>query len=159
MSMPPSDPSKAHSRREPSTTAAPASIRAAVILMYVGAALQLLILIFSWLTRDQIRDQLAGDQSVSDATIGLLVVISVLAIAMWIWMALTNGRGLGWARIVATVLAGLNVAFTLFLLVQSVGLGVVMQLVAIGLAATIVFLLHRPDSSAYYTAMSEPPRR
>lgn len=149
-------------RPEPSS-----SILAAVRLMYVGAGLQALGIIFSLLTRGQLRDQFAEQQpeltqeeldTAVAVGVGGIVVIGLLAIAMWIWMAQANKRGLGWARIVATVLGGLNIAFTLFSLFQSTGVGFVVQLITIALAAAILFLLFRPDSGAYYNAVSNQPR-
>lgn len=145
----------------------PSSILAAVRLMYVGAGLQLLVVIFGLLTRDEVREQLAEQQPElteseidTAATISLVfvVLIGLLAVAMWLWMAQANKRGYGWARIVATVLGGLNIAFTFFSLFQSAGVGLIVQLITIALAAAILFLLYRPDSTEYYNAVSRQPR-
>lgn len=147
----------------------PSSIMAAVKLMYVGAGLSLLSMLFSLAARDEIREQVIEQQqdldvapgdvdSIVNITVGSLVVVGLLAVALWIWMAYTNKRGLAWARIVATVLGGLNIAFTLFSLAQSTGLGIVLNFVSIALAGAILFLLYRPDSTAYYNAVSNMPR-
>lgn len=140
-------------------TEPPASILAAVSLMYVGAGLSLIGLIFDLAARDEIRDQLT-EQSATDVgtavnvTLASLIVTGLLAVGMWIWMAQTNRRGLAWARIVAVVLGGLNVAFTLFSAAQSAGFGIVIKLVTIALAGAVLFLLYRPDSTLYYDVVA-----
>jgi hypothetical protein len=77
---------------------------------------------------------------------------------MWIWMAQTNQRGLEWARIVATVLGPLNIAFTVFSLSQSAGVAIVVRFLTIALSAAILFLLYRRDSTAYYKAVTTRAR-
>ena len=75
-------------------------------------------------------------------------------------MAVTNKAGKSWARIVATVLFGLD---TLFLLLgvaragAAAGTLVSILIWLIGLGATI--LLWRKDSSEYITAQSAPRAR
>jgi hypothetical protein len=69
-------------------------------------------------------------------------------------MAYVNGQGKSWARIVATVLGGLNVVFTLLGLRNQTAAGVAFSLVGLLLAAGIVFLLWRPESSRFYEARS-----
>lgn len=145
----------------------PSSIVAAVKLMYVGAGLSALGIVFSLTTRDTIRDRiaeddpgLAADELTGRATMatGQGVVIGLIAIGLWLWMARANQHGLDWARIVATVLGVLNVVFTLFNLSQTTGFGVVLNVVSIGLAGAILWLLYRSDSSSYYAARSSPAR-
>ena len=86
-----------------------------------------------------------------------LVVIGLMAILLWVWMAETNRRGKSWARIVATILGALNIVFTLvgLLLGGNSGLVVAFSMVSAALAAVILYLLYRPDSSAYYEAVSD----
>lgn len=141
----------------------PSSIVNAVRLMFVGAALSALGVILSVAATDQIREQLAeGDAGLTgdelDAGValfvGLWVVFGIVAIALWIWMALANKRGLSWARIVAAVLGGLNILVTLLGLTQAGGFSAV-ALVTIALAALIIWLLFRPESSQYYNAVAD----
>jgi hypothetical protein len=87
-----------------------------------------------------------------------VAVVDILAVAMWIWIAQTNQRGLEWARIVATVLGPLNIAFTVFSLSQSAGVAIVVRFLTIALSAAILFLLYRPDSTAYYKAVTTRAR-
>jgi hypothetical protein len=140
----------------------PSSLLAAVKLMYVGAGLQALALVFSIAARVELREQIAEEQPELTAdqveramNIQLMsvAIVDILAIAMWIWMAQTNQRGLEWARIVATVLGPLNIAFTVFSLSQAAGVAIVVRFLTIALSGAILFLLYRPDSSAYYKAI------
>lgn len=139
------------------------SILAAVKLMQVGAGISLLGLLFGLTTRDAMRDQLIEDnpdmttgeldQAVNVAT-GVGVVIGLIAVGLWLWMAQTNRRGLAWARIVATVLFGLNIVLTLYNVSQTTGFGVVINIVSIVLAGAILWLLYQKDASEYYSAVS-----
>lgn len=149
----------------PEPVAQPPSIRTAVRLMYLGAVLSALGTIGSLFERDETREALAdSDSSLSadevdtqtDALIGLGVVVGVVAIGLWIWMAITNGKGKAWARIVATVLGALSIVRSLLSLAISpaTALGLVLVLIGLALAIVILVLLYRPDSNRYYDAMS-----
>jgi hypothetical protein len=136
------------------------SIVAAVKLMYVGAGLSLLGMLYGLATRDEIRDRLAeGDPDMTSSELdravnvqtGVTVVVGLSAVGLWLWMAQTNGRGLVWARKVATVLFGLNLIVIVYVLTQTSGFGVVVNIVSIALAGSILWLLYRKDSNAYYT--------
>jgi hypothetical protein len=138
---------------------APTAVRAAVKLMYAGAAVSLVPLIVALAT------PIAGDinayhlrwggHSLTAAQIShwrplIITVVTVLGLvvpALWLWMARTSGQGREWARILSTVLFGLA---TLHLLGNH---GLVQMSVAVltwllGLAA--VWLLWRPASSAFF---------
>jgi hypothetical protein len=145
----------------------PSSILNAVRLMYVGAALSAFGFLVGLLTQDDIRDQIAEDNPDFTAsevdravTVGVVftVVIGLIAVGLWVWMAETNRRGRKWARVVATVLGGLNIVLTLIGLTQNTGLGIVVNVVTIALAGAILWLLYRPESSQYYEAVSATPR-
>jgi hypothetical protein len=138
------------------------SIVAAVKLMYVGAGLSLLGMLYRLATRDEIRDDLADDSDRTAAEVdravnvqtGVAIVIGLIAVGLWLWMAHTNGRGLVWARTVATVLFGLNVIVIVYSLSQTSGFGVVVDIVSIALAGSILWLLYRKDSNEYYAMVS-----
>jgi sorbitol-specific phosphotransferase system component IIBC len=152
-------------------TAAPATppppLVTAVRLMYVGAALSAIFLIIGLTQGDSLRDQIADNQpelsaNELDAAVAVgtavAVIIGLISVGLWIWMAVMNGKGRSWARVVATVLGGLNIVFTLIGLTQNTGIGTIVNMVSIVLAAAILWLLYRPESSAYYAAMSGSPR-
>ena len=94
--------------------------------MWAGVALSALSLVVTLATlgslKDQIREQLAEqDTKVTEdavnasytAGIAFAVILGILGILLWLLMAWKNGQGRSWARIVATILAGLNVLLTL----------------------------------------------
>ena len=148
----------------------PASIALAVKLMYVGAALSLLGIIVTFLSRDTIRDSV--EKASRDATkpmtsdqmdaavalgVGFGVVLGLIGVALWLWMAVANGRGRKWARVVATVFFGLSVLSLLGSLVQKPPvLSLVLGLVSLLLGAYIIVLLYKRESTEYYEAQSAP---
>jgi hypothetical protein len=139
----------------------PTSLLAAVKLMYVGAGLSLLGMFFALATRSQLRDQMLEedpeqtaaelDRAVNMAS-AVSVVIGLIAVGLWLWMAQANGRGEAWARIVATVLFGLNIVLTAYNFAQTTGFGVVINITSIVLSGAILWLLYRKDANAYYAA-------
>lgn len=145
----------------------PSSILNAVRLMYLGAALSAIGFIVGLLTQGSLRDDIADQNPDFDAgeldtavTVAIVftVIVGLLAIGLWIWMAETNRRGRKWARIVATVLGALNIALTLISLSQNTGLGTFLNIISIALAATILWFLYRPESNQYYDAVAGTPR-
>ncbi|PSK99191.1 hypothetical protein CLV30_11893 [Haloactinopolyspora alba] len=141
----------------------PPSILNAVKLMYVGAALSLVGVLFAALSTGSIRDAVEeSDPNLTESeidaaanlAIGVAVVVSLLGVALWLWMAVKNKQGRSWARVVATVLGGLNIVFTLFSLGNTAGLNLVVNLVTVVLAAVILWFLYRPESTEYYRAVS-----
>jgi hypothetical protein len=141
----------------------------AVRLMYVGAAVSAVSLVVGLATVGSLRTALhKSDPSLTPTqlhnlqtvVVGGSVAIGLISILLWVWMALMNKAGKSWARIVATVLFGLD---TLFLLLgvaragAAAGTLVSILIWLIGLGATI--LLWRKDSSGYFTAVSAPQAR
>jgi hypothetical protein len=142
----------------------PRQIVLAARLMYVGAAITLVSLIFALMSRDVIRDavietqpNLSADEI--DAAVnfgyGIATVLPTIAIVLWLWMAWANRRGRSWARIVATILGGLNILFALLnLATGGFGVNTLINLISPALAAVILYMLYRPESGEYYRAMS-----
>jgi NhaP-type Na+/H+ or K+/H+ antiporter len=139
----------------------PSTIRLAVRGMWVGAAISFIGIVVAFAQRDELRDQFReADSSLSSSDLDTAVaagltfigVIGVVAMGLWLWMATTNGQGRAWARTVATVLGGLNIVFTAlgFFGDQLTPLNVFFSILGIALAATILVLLYRPESTAYY---------
>ena len=151
------------------TTQQPPSIKTAVMLMRVGAALSVIGIIVGLLTLGQLKDdvrQQLQDQgstftnsdvdSIFGVAVGFIIVVGLIATALWLWMASANGKGKSWARIVATVLGVINVLS--FLYQVSAGNQTLLSLiigalnVIVGVAALV--FLYKSDSSAYYQANS-----
>jgi UDP-N-acetylmuramyl pentapeptide phosphotransferase/UDP-N-acetylglucosamine-1-phosphate transferase len=91
--------------------------------------------------------------SVEVAVVGGVVLVALIGIGLWLWMAWANGRGKNWARIVATVLFGINTLDLLLSVsrphaVLSLLLSLLTWLAGLG---AIVFLW-RSESSAYFSA-------
>lgn len=153
--------------------AQPQSIALAVKLMYAGAALSILSLIYSITTlgglKDDIREQLLkNDSSVSQSTVDaayavtvtLAVVFGLVGALLWVWMAWKNGQGRSWARVVATVLGVFNVIGLLFTVAGSEAetVSVISSVISVVLAVVILVLLWKKESSDFYTA-AEASRR
>lgn len=161
-SMPPQVP---YGEQRPKPTPPP-SMLTAVKLMYAGAALSAIGFLTSLLTQDSARElALERDPNLTESEIdaivafgiALAVVVGLVGVLLWVWMAESNRRGKSWARIVATVLGGINILLTVTSLVtgQYSGLVLVFNVLSAALAAVILYLLYRPDSNAYYEAMSD----
>lgn len=161
--------------RQPSAPVAqPSAIRTAVRLMWAGAVISLLSLVVTLATvgslKTQIRDQLdKSGQQVTSSTINaaygfaiaFAVVTTLIAIGLWLWMAWKNGQGRGWARIVATVLAGINVLSTIYSVASgsATPVSTIITVVNLILAIVIVVLLWRKESTAFYAANSKTARQ
>ncbi|AYY14760.1 hypothetical protein EF847_20740 [Actinobacteria bacterium YIM 96077] len=144
----------------------PRQLVLAVRLMYIGAAIFGLNLLFFLVNAENIRtelreslqteDELGVEQLESQADtiyasgVGMLIV----GILLWLWMARANKRGRYWARIVATILGGMYIIFALFSLLGALTLASVITAVTIAIAASALVLMYRPESSEYYRAMS-----
>ncbi|NDL57625.1 hypothetical protein [Phytoactinopolyspora mesophila] len=142
----------------------PKPIITAAKLMYVGALLSLIGGVFAILGRDAVREEAIRqdpDATASDIDAfvntftGFMVVVALFAVALWLWMASANKKGRSWARIVATILGGLNILFGLWGLTGGAfDIGTLINLISPVLAAVILYLLYRPESSEYYRQMS-----
>lgn len=155
--------------------AKPSSVGLAEKLTYAGGVLTLIGAVMSLFTntdevREQVREQLeaagqsvspeAVDQAMQFGTITALI-FGVVAAAIWFLVGFFLGKGKGWARIVATILGVINVLLTIFgLLGTSMmpgastggGLSMVLNILSGVLAAAIVFLIWKKESSAYFQA-------
>ena len=154
---------------EQSRPPVPQSVTRAVQIMYVGAVVSLIGIVVDLTTLSSTKSKIRSQHSdwtvtqVNNAehvAIGIFIVSGLLGAALWIWMAQANKAGRGWARIVATVLFGidtLNVAAG----AATPGGGVTriygLVIWLIGLAATI--LLWQRTSSDYYRSASPAGRR
>ncbi len=95
----------------------PQPLRTAVLLMWVGAGLYgWSVLLFPTqldFLRESLEEQGFSDTGFDDAVllaplVGAVIVTLVISAGLWILMAVMNRRGKAWARITATVLAGIN---------------------------------------------------
>jgi hypothetical protein len=154
---------------EPARLGPPPSVVMAVRLMYAGAAVSALSLIVGLATVGSLRSALhKSDPSLTPAQLHSLqtvvivgsVVVGLIGIGLWVWMALMNKAGKSWARIVATVLFGLDTLFLLLGLARAgAAAGTLVSILTwlIGLGAVI--FLWRRDATEYFTAQSAPRAR
>ncbi len=146
----------------PQRPTAPASVLTAVKLMYTGAAFSLIGIVISLTAKDAIHKAIiASRPSLTDSEINTAVnvgiafgvIVGLIGVGLWLWMAFANKAGHSWARIVSTVLFGINTLGLLYIVIspnsgfQKLGSAVGWL---IGLGA--IMFLWRSDSSAYFNA-------
>ena len=143
-------------RLRPSVPRSARTVRAAVKLMYAGAAVSTVNLVILLSLTVDIRGSASW---LSTPFIPVSIAWSLAPLALWLWMARETGRGRNWARIVSTVLFG---AATLDLTEVFGPPGIRLSLVPViagspivpvlywlvGLA--VVWLLWRPSSRAFF---------
>jgi hypothetical protein len=152
---------------DPTRPDPPRPVRTAVLLMYTGAALSAVSLIVTVLSFHAIErvirnasSTLTAQQVHNDAIVAVTIAVveSLIAIGLWLLMAWGNKNGQSWARIVATVLFGLNTLFLLLSFVRatvSISLAFSVLVWLIGLGAIV--MLWRKESSQYF-ALAGPRR-
>jgi hypothetical protein len=99
----------------------PQSVTRAVQVMYLGALASLVGIVIDLLTRHSLRTfirdhattngkRLTNTQVTNTyhAELVVLVVVGLIAVGLWIWMAQANKRGKNWARITSTVFFALS---------------------------------------------------
>ena len=139
---------------------APPSVVNAVKLMYIGAAVSTVSLIVAFIdiggTKAAIkraRPDLTATQvnQLNTFIITLAIVSGLIGIALWLWMARANGQGKNWARIVATVLFGLATLDLIGVFSQpKTAIGLVFPVLTWLVGAATIWLLWRPDSTAFF---------
>lgn len=144
---------------------APPSIQNAVKLMYVGAALSAVSLIVGLLTISSLKSAiqkanrtaakpLTTSQLHTAEAVGIasIVILGLLGVGLWLWMARANGSGKSWARVVASVLFGLNTLGLLSAVIRpNSALTKVFDALVwlVGLGA--IAFLYRRESAEYYS--------
>jgi cytochrome bd-type quinol oxidase subunit 1 len=141
--------------------------------MQVGAALSLLSLVITLATvsslKSHLREQLRQSNttlSTSDfnatyhVVVASAVVGSLVAVALWLWMAWKNGQGRAWARIVSTVLGVINLVSSVYTISAGHSLAVsdLLTVADLVLAVVILVLLWRTESSDFYAASARAAR-
>jgi hypothetical protein len=140
----------------------PSPVLMAVRLMYVGAVISVLGLVANLASVSSLRGTIEKaypaytPSHVHSTEVELVVsttITALIAIGLWIWMAMANKAGKSWARIVSTVLFAFNTVFLLLGLIRphaSLGLAASGLVWLAGLGATI--LIWRRESGPYYAA-------
>lgn len=150
---------------EPQGPPIPNSVQTAVKFMYAGAALSLLELIVGLATIGSLKSAIeqAGRKAGKHYTptqvhqlevtsVVFAVIVGVIAIGLWIWMARANQAGHSYARITGTVFFGLNTLFLFLSLARPhVGLGLIFNLLVWLAGLGAVILLWRKESGPYFS--------
>ena len=172
-------------------TERPKTLTYAVIGMWIGALLNIVstALLFTMDTAElkslmmtEMEKQPTYDPSVFDAEemVDVIVpiiqiggaILGLIALGLWIWMAIMNGKGRNWARVTATVFGALSLAGSLSSVGNIAGnaaLGGATMPIPAGsvalsildplLVIAILVLLWVPPSSAYFSAVGAARRQ
>ena len=150
---------------EPQRPPMPSSVQTAVRLMYAGAVLTAIELIGYLATIGGLRNAIhqafpkysaARVHQVEVTSIIFTVIILLIAIGLWIWMARASAAGRNYARITGTVLFGLNTLNVLLQLARphaSVALFIILLVWLAGLGAVI--MLWRKESGSYFSRRTQ----
>lgn len=143
----------------------PKSVVTAVQLMYAGVVLALAGVLVNALSRGAITRALehtnasrpAGDRlsagelkHAADLTYDGFLTMSILATVVWLVMAITNSRGIGWARIVATVLVVMNLLLTIGMATRGTTAAAVAEVPTLLVGAAAAWFLWQPTSSTFF---------
>ena len=163
---------------KPGPPAPPAPVQRAVRLMQAGAVVSTLSLIFTVIgsfslkhnmmtaNAQKLQDHQVTASQISSTATGLIIytiIIGLVSIGLWLWMARMNEAGRRWARITASAFFALWSLYTYSVLGELhggvtvtgtliVSLILILALWVIG--AVTIFYLWRPDSTAYFRAQS-----
>jgi hypothetical protein len=146
---------------------APTPVRSAVKLMYAGAAASAVYLIMGLVViivdvKAAARGRFWGVSVTAPHARPILItawiVVGLIGIALWLWMARANGQGRNWARVLSTVLfvlATLQLFSDLQHVVSPAGtiepvLGLLGAMLGWLPGLSAVWLLWRPASSAFF---------
>jgi hypothetical protein len=154
-------PAEQTSKQAPVATGpAPSSVLNATRLMFVRAAISLLSLIALLATKNSLRSEIlkknpSYDSSkldtVVNAAIAVGIVLGIIFIVLYVFLALQVGKGKNWARIVALILAALGVLGAISSLVQtSPALSKIIAVVEGLMDLAIFVLLMQRASSRYF---------
>jgi len=152
----------------PQQPQAPKSVLNAVKLMYVGAALSVVGLIVGLTAIGSLKraiekaavnahKALTPSQlhTAEIAGVAFIILTGLIGVGLWLWMARMNGAGKSWARIVASVLFGLNTLSVLTSIARPTAavtktFGLIVWLVGLGAIA----LLWQRESSNFFNSQS-----
>jgi hypothetical protein len=139
----------------------PRTVHLAVLLMYVGAALSAInllvtLVIFGTIERAFQHSSAAVTASDAHTFAVAAIVLAGVETGLWLLMAHANNLGRPWARIVATVLFGLNTLLLLYGFARasisvSQLFAVVVWLVGLG----SIVLLWRRESTEFFAAAAQ----
>lgn len=143
----------------------PKSVVTAIQLMYAGMVLALIGILVNAFSRGAITRALEhtntsrspGDRlsaadlkQAADLTYDGFLIMSIVAAVVWLVMAIANSRGLGWARILATVLVVMNVLLTIGMATRGTTAATLAEVPTLLIGAGAAWLLWQPPSSTFF---------
>jgi hypothetical protein len=161
-------------RLRPSVPRSARTVRAAVRVMYAGAAVSTVNLIIFLAVIVEIKAYhailgyhltAAQASQLNTLAIAVPIVLDLVPIALWLWMAQETGRGRNWARVLSTMLFGLatlsltsvfpqpviNISFVPTVHISFVpALGAIVPVLTWLAGAAAVWLLWRPASTPFF---------
>src|ERR1700742_1996052 len=154
-------PGGARSREPSPASAAPQSVLRAVRVMYVGLAASLLGILVDMTTLSATRSEIikqnpkfttAQINSAEHLEIGLFIPGGLIGAALWLWMAQSCRAGKAWARVVSTVVFGIDRLSVLAgaATVPGGGLTRIYGFVTWAIGLVAIFLLWQRSSSDYF---------
>jgi len=154
---------------EPARSEPPPSVVQAVRLMYAGAVVSAVSLVVGLATTGSLRTALHKSNpsltpsqlhTAQTALVVGSVIIGLIGIGLWVWMARTNQAGKSWARIVATVLFGLDTLFLLLGVARAgAAAGTLVSILTWLIGGGAVILLWRKESGEYFAEQSASQAR
>lgn len=140
----------------------PQSVKTAVVLMYVGAALSVVGIVLDFANKSAIRRAVTKAylknpspnvtiKQLTNIALYAAVIVGVISVALWLWMAYANGKGKNWARITGTVFWGISAIGILANLARpNAGATRIGSVIVFLLGAAVVFFLWQKESSEYF---------
>ncbi|HWC21438.1 MAG TPA: hypothetical protein VG502_03975 [Flexivirga sp.] len=143
----------------------PKSVVTATQLMYAGLVLALIGVLVNALSHGAITHALEhtnesrspGDRltatdlkHAADLTYDGFLAMSIAAAVVWLVMAIANSRGLGWARIVATVLVVMNLLLVIGMATRGTTAATIAEIPTLLVGAAAAWLLWQPPSTTFF---------
>lgn len=130
----------------------PDDIVLAARLMYVGATLSALLGLMRAVDPDTFRDTVTASGSMSgDSQLAGYVMFAFVTAGMWLLVAWGCRRGRRWFRVAGTLFGAFYVVTTVVALFQvPLNLATVVSVVMAAVAAAVLWLLWRPESSRWF---------
>lgn len=143
----------------------PKPVVSAIQLMYAGVLLSLIGVLVNALSHGAITralehtnesrspgDRLSASdlEQAADLTYDGFLLMSVVATVVWLVMAVANSRGLGWARIVSTVLVVMNLLLTIGMATRGTTAATIAEIPTLLVGAAAAWLLWQPPSTTFF---------
>jgi hypothetical protein len=154
-------PTSAQPPQPPQRGQAPTTVQNAVKFMYAGAALSLIELIIGLATVGSIKsaiekaypkDTPSQVHSLEVSSIVIAIIVGLIGVGLWVWMARASAAGHNYARIVGSILFGLNTVFLLLSFAQPhATLGLIFNVLVWLAGLGAIFFLWQRESGPYFS--------